>query len=169
MKNVEERRLPESLNFMCIGEFVAFGLLDRAYRSERSYHKDEYNSQWMFCGKIGLYQSLLCPEAEFKEFEPRLKFMPWLKYGWFHLKLYSIFQDLNRRSIKTGFGRFRPRLKFIKFGHWKHRNLQRNKFLEQISGKIEYNFKWNQPYLSCGLNLSRGSNSLNSASDLNYE
>ena len=27
------------------------------------------------------------PEAEFKEFEPRLKF------GWFHLKLYSIFQD----------------------------------------------------------------------------
>ena len=27
------------------------------------------------------------PEAKFKEFEPRLK------YGWFHLKLYSIFQD----------------------------------------------------------------------------
>ena len=37
------------------------------------------------------------PEAEFKEFEPRLK------YGWFHLKLYSIFQDLSRRSIETGF------------------------------------------------------------------
>ena len=36
-------------------------------------------------------------EAEFKEFEPRLK------YGWFHLKLYSIFQDLSRRSIETGF------------------------------------------------------------------
>ena len=32
--------------------------------------------------------------------------------------------------------------------------------------KIEYNFKWNQPYLSRGLNLSRGSNSLNSASGL---
>ena len=31
--------------------------------------------------------------------------------------------------------------------------------------KIEYNFKWNQPYLSPDLNLSRGSNSLNSASD----
>ena len=27
-------------------------------------------------------------EAEFKEFEPRLKFKPRLKYGWFHLKLY---------------------------------------------------------------------------------
>ena len=27
-------------------------------------------------------------EAEFKEFEPRLKFKPGLKYGWFHLKFY---------------------------------------------------------------------------------
>ena len=27
-------------------------------------------------------------EAEFKEFEPRLKFKPRLNYGWFHLKLY---------------------------------------------------------------------------------
>ena len=43
------------------------------------------------------------PEAEFKEFEPRFKFKPWLKYGWFHLKLYSIFQGLSRLSIKTGF------------------------------------------------------------------
>ena len=54
------------------------------------------------------------PVSEFKEFEPRLK------HGWFHLKLYSIFQDLRRRLIETGFGRFKPRLKFIKFGHWKH-------------------------------------------------
>ena len=36
-------------------------------------------------------------EAKFKEFEPRLK------YGWFHLKLYSIFQDLSRLLIETGF------------------------------------------------------------------
>ena len=43
------------------------------------------------------------PEAEFKEFDPRLKFKPRLKYGWFHLKLYSIFQDLSRCSIQTGF------------------------------------------------------------------
>ena len=44
-------------------------------------------------------------EAEFKEIERRLKFKPWLKYGWFHLKLYSMFQDLSRRSIETGFWR----------------------------------------------------------------
>ena len=43
------------------------------------------------------------PEAKFKEFEPRHKFKPRLKYGWFHLKLYSIFQDLCRLSIETGF------------------------------------------------------------------
>ena len=36
-------------------------------------------------------------EAEFKEFEPRLK------YGWFHLNSYSMFQDLSRRFIETGF------------------------------------------------------------------
>ena len=28
------------------------------------------------------------PEAEFKEFEQRLKFEPRLKYGWLHLNLY---------------------------------------------------------------------------------
>ena len=26
-----------------------------------------------------------------------------LKHGWFHLKLCSMFQDLSRRSIETGF------------------------------------------------------------------
>jgi len=29
--------------------------------------------------------------VEFKEFEPRLRIKPGLKYGWFRLKLYSIF------------------------------------------------------------------------------
>jgi len=43
------------------------------------------------------------PEAEFKELEQRLKFEPQLKYGWFHLKLYYIFQNLSRRLIETGF------------------------------------------------------------------
>jgi len=53
------------------------------------------------------------PAAEFKEFERRLK------YDWFHLKSYSWFQDLSRRSIeKPDFGGFKTRLKFIKFGHW---------------------------------------------------
>ena len=28
-----------------------------------------------------------------------------LQYGWFHLKLYLMFQDISRRSIKTGFWR----------------------------------------------------------------
>jgi len=39
----------------------------------------------------------LQPEAEFKEFEPRFKFKPRLTYGWFHLKLYQMFQNLSRR------------------------------------------------------------------------
>ena len=56
-------------------------------------------------------------EAEFKEFEPRLK------------------------SAKT-------RLKL------------------SAGLNLWYNFKWNQPYLSRGLNLSHRLNSLNSASDL---
>ena len=43
------------------------------------------------------------PEFEFKEFEPRIKFETRLKYGWLHLKLYSMFQDLSRYSIETGF------------------------------------------------------------------
>ena len=47
--------------------------------------------------------NLIQPKVEFKEFELRLKFKPRLKYGWFHLKLYSIFQDLSRGSIETGF------------------------------------------------------------------
>ena len=33
------------------------------------------------------------PVAEFKAFERRFK------YGWFHLKFYQMFQDLNRRLI----------------------------------------------------------------------
>ena len=39
------------------------------------------------------------PVAEFKEFERRFKFKPRFKYGWFHLKLYQMFQDLSRRFI----------------------------------------------------------------------
>ena len=47
----------------------------------------------------------LQPKAEFKEFEPRIKFKTRLKYGWFRLKLYSMFRDLSWRSIETGFWR----------------------------------------------------------------
>ena len=54
---------------------------------------------------LWLNQRFLCnkirrAQAEFKEFEPRLK------YGWFHLKSHSLFKDLSRRSVKTGFWRF---------------------------------------------------------------
>ena len=48
---------------------------------------------------------LMWTEADSKEFESRLKFKPRFKYGWFHLKSYSLFQDLSRRSIETGFWR----------------------------------------------------------------
>ena len=37
--------------------------------------------------------------AEFKEFERRFKCKSRFKYGWFHLKLYQMFQDLSRRLI----------------------------------------------------------------------
>jgi len=47
------------------------------------------------------YQNFKTYEAEFKEFEPRLEF----RYGWFHLKSYSMFQDLSWCSIETGFWR----------------------------------------------------------------
>ena len=63
--------------------------------------KIEYNFKWnqpyLSRGSNSLNSA---SEAEFKEL---LKFKPRLKYGWFHLKLYSIFQDLSRRLIETGF------------------------------------------------------------------
>ena len=62
-----------------------------------------FNFNWVPCTNAFIEISLNRSEAEFKEFEPRLKFKPPLKYGWFHLKLYSIFQDLSRRLIETGF------------------------------------------------------------------
>ena len=37
--------------------------------------------------------------TEFKEFERRFKFKPRFKYGWFPLKLYQMFQYLNRHLI----------------------------------------------------------------------
>ena len=36
---------------------------------------------------------------EFKEFERRFKFKLRLKYGWFYLKLYQVFEDFSRRLI----------------------------------------------------------------------
>ena len=56
-----------------------------------------YNPSFIF------QHTIKSAEAEFKEFEPRLKFKTRLKYGWFHYKLYSMFQELSRHSIETGF------------------------------------------------------------------
>ena len=66
----------------------------------------------------------------------------------------------NKRLIKAypisvRFNEFEPCLKSAK-----------NRFQFSIKRRLkslsnEYNFKWNQPYLSRGLNLSRGSKSLN--------
>ena len=47
-----------------------------------------------FCKIYYFLMKFIWPEAEFKEFEPRLKFKPRFKFCWFHLK---------RLSIKTGF------------------------------------------------------------------
>ena len=38
-----------------------------------------------------------------KNLSLKYQFKPRLKYGWFHLKLYSMFQDLSYGSIETDF------------------------------------------------------------------
>ena len=53
------------------------------------------------------FKFLISTQVEFTEFEPPLKFETRLKYGWFHLELYSMFQDFSRCSIETGFQRIR--------------------------------------------------------------
>ena len=68
------------------------------------------------------------PETKFKEFEP------WLKYGWFHLKLYSMFQDISRRPI----GGFEMQLKLIKFGFWYFQNMVCLFFAVNITRDVKY-------------------------------
>ena len=58
------------------------------------------------------------------------------------------------------FKEFEPRFKSAKINQKTSLNLAPG----YKSWNIWYNFKWNQPYLSRGLNLNRRSNSLNSAS-----
>jgi len=63
-------------------------------------------------------------------------------------------------TVKTEmeFKEFEPRFKSAKIRQNPVWIKRRHK-----SWNIWYNFKWNQPYLSRGLNLNRRSNSLNSA------
>ena len=56
-------------------------------------------------GPIESQTDIYIYETEFKEFEPQFKFETRLKCGWFHLKLYLMFQDLSRLLIETGFWR----------------------------------------------------------------
>ena len=61
-----------------------------------------YQENWCFLNKNLEHintNRFTVPVAEFKEFERRFKFKPRFKYGWFHLKLYLMFQDLSRRLI----------------------------------------------------------------------
>ena len=58
---------------------------------------------WNTSGKLFLNKS--DPEAEFKEFGPRLKFETRLKNGWFLTISYSMFQDTSLRWFETGFWR----------------------------------------------------------------
>ena len=84
-------------------------------------------------------------------------------YFWFIIHFISaIFYFVHTPSYifmspESEFNEFKPRLKSPK----KPVSIQRR----LKPWKIKYNFKWNQLYLSRGLNLSRGSNSLNSASE----
>ena len=65
------------------------------------------SSKFTFLARKKRHSSLLkhkiakskSPVTEFKEFERRFKFKPRFKFGWFHLKLYQMFQDLSQRLI----------------------------------------------------------------------
>ena len=76
--------------------FISFGYSTE--KSKTSFSKLESPSRFCILILNGA-QNLTLPVAEFKEFERRFKFKPRLKYGWIHLKLYKMFQDLIRRLI----------------------------------------------------------------------
>ena len=73
------------------------------------YRKIVFLYIWMFKIKlVFMYfwinkSAILSSKAKFKEFVQQLKFKQRLKYCSFHLKLYSMLQNLNQGSIETGF------------------------------------------------------------------
>ena len=89
---------------------VLLFIMTESYPGSVIYH--DWNLSW-FCYLSWLNPILVLlfiltesfPETEFKEFELRLKLKPRLKNCWFHLKSYSLFQDLCWHSIETGFCR----------------------------------------------------------------
>ena len=91
-------------------------------------------------------QNILTSVSEFNEFEPRLK------------SVKNIDKDRLRIRWKTTLGDFAYMSYLCLFIYlW-----LKTGFMERRrkSWKTKYNFKWNKPNLSHGLNLSRGSNSL---------
>ena len=82
--------------------FTLYSLILETYNKRESQGIRPFLSLCIFCFEV--WPHVLCivysvSEGEFKEFETRLK------YGWFHWKMDSMFQDLSRRSIETGFWR----------------------------------------------------------------
>ena len=61
------------------------------------FYMQSYRFKTRFNTLFGAFRVFMRTLADFKEFERRFKFKPRLKYGWFHLKLYQMFQDLSRR------------------------------------------------------------------------
>ena len=75
---------------------ISWSLFLQKHQTTINYIKIVSNAIILYNYSITIHYSL---ETEFKV----LKFKPRLKYGWCHLKLYSIFQDLSQGSIEIGF------------------------------------------------------------------
>ena len=57
----------------------------------------EYSKLFRSQRRLLSHQAIyIFPEAKFKKFEPRFKFKPLLKYGWFHLNLCQFFSRYKR-------------------------------------------------------------------------
>ena len=84
---------------MIITRFTRFILIQLQDRSLHYFNYQTKIAVISFRFRILPDQWFTRPIAEFKEFERRFKFKPRFKYGWFHLKLYQMFQDLSRRLI----------------------------------------------------------------------
>ena len=60
---------------------------------------------WAYCSPVLPYIVMCAQRPNLKNLSRGLNFKSRLKYAWFRLKLYSMFQDLSRRSIEFGFRR----------------------------------------------------------------
>ena len=98
-RNVLHIRQFEKVKYMrhyCKDFVIAYLLLFWFHTSVRK-AKDFFKNLLTRCCWLSIFQWIF--EAEFKEFEPRLK------YGTLYIKSYSLLQELSQRSIETGFWR----------------------------------------------------------------